>query len=78
MTEIKLGVYQHFKNGKQYRVHGVAKHSETLEDFVLYEPLYVGSSAKFWVRPFKMFLEEVEWEGKKVPRFKYVSEELPT
>ena len=69
--EIKLGEYEHYK-GKKYRVHGVVKHSETLEDLVLYEPLYEGSSAKLWVRPLAMFLEDVEVGGKKVPRFKFL------
>ena len=69
--EIKLGEYEHFK-GKRYKVLGVAKHSETLEDLVLYEVLYENELSKIWVRPAKMFLEEVEIGGKKVPRFKYV------
>ncbi len=78
MEKPKLGIYQHFKNKKYYRVHGVAKHSETMEDLVLYEPLYEGSPAKFWVRSIAMFLEEVNWENKKQPRFAYVGEKIPT
>ena len=77
MEQLRLGVYRHFKNKKYYRVHGTAKHSETMEDFVLYEPLYKGSPAKFWVRPLAMFVEDVEWEGKKQPRFLYVGEMVP-
>ena len=69
---IKLGVYRHYKNKKLYRVLGVAKHSETMEDLVLYEPMYEGSPAKFWVRPLAMFCEGVEFEGKKQPRFAFV------
>lgn len=65
--EIKIGKYQHFK-GKEYEVVGVAKHSETMEDLVVYRALYGDYS--LWVRPLKMFLEEVEFEGEKVPRFK--------
>ena len=69
---MEFGIYEHFK-GKKYRVIGVAKHSETLEDMVVYEPLYE-SISKLWVRPLIMFLEEVEVDGKRVSRFKYVGE----
>jgi len=65
----KLGKYKHYK-GKEYEVIGVAKHSETLEKMVAYKALY--GERGLWVRPLKMFLEEVEMNGKKVPRFKYV------
>lgn len=72
IMEPKLGFYEHYK-GKRYRVIGVGKHSETLEDMVLYEPQYE-SIAKLWVRPLSMFLEEVEVEGKRVPRFRYLGD----
>jgi hypothetical protein len=68
---MKSGTYRHSKTGKLYRVLGVAKHSETLEDLVVYETLYRNPTSKLWVRPVKMFLEKVEVDGKKVPRFKY-------
>lgn len=71
---VKLGVYEHYK-GKKYRVLGVAKHSESLEDMVMYEALYENELAKFWVRPLAMFLEEVEIDGQRVPRFTYIGEE---
>jgi hypothetical protein len=71
---IKLGKYQHLKSGKLYRVIGVAKHSETLEDLVIYESLYDNSVSKLWARPLKMFLEKVEVNGKIVPRFIYIGE----
>lgn len=73
MSEVKPGKYQHYK-GKFYRVIGVAKHSETLEEMVIYETLYDNPLGKLWVRPKEMFLESVEVEGKKVPRFKFVSD----
>ena len=66
--EIKIGKYQHFKGG-QVEVLGVAKHSETLEEFVAYKEL---STGEIWIRPVKMFLEEVTLGDRKVPRFKYV------
>lgn len=72
MNQIKPGIYKHYK-GKEYRVIGEAKHSESLEDLVLYEPLYE-SISKYWVRPKYMFEEEVEVNGKKVKRFKFISE----
>lgn len=68
--ELKPGLYEHFK-GKRYRVIGVARHSETEEDIVIYEPQYE-SSSKLWVRPLAMFTENVERDGKVVPRFKYI------
>ena len=68
---LQLGRYRHYK-GNEYEVIGVAKHSETLEELVVYRALY-GDFA-LWVRPLKMFLEDVEIDGKKVPRFQYVGE----
>ncbi len=69
----KPGVYEHYKNSNhKYRVVGVAKHSETLEDLVVYEALYENESAKLWVRPIELFLGEVEVNGTMVPRFKYL------
>ncbi len=65
------GLYEHYK-GKPYKVHGVVRHSETLEELVLYETLYENPSGKMWVRPKKMFLESVEINGKRRPRFRYV------
>lgn len=70
--EIKPGVYEHYK-GHQYRVIGLAKHSETLEDLVIYEALYDNKISKLWARPDEMFLGEVEIAGQKVLRFKFVS-----
>ena len=70
--EIKLGKYKHSKTGKFYRVIGVAKHSETYEDLVVYEALYENPRSKLWVRPAKMFLEKVTVNGKEVPRFAYL------
>jgi hypothetical protein len=79
-NEVKLGKYIHYK-GKYYEVIGVGHNSETFEELVFYRALFTseefGPNA-LWVRPKKMFLEEVEIEkdGKKikVPRFKFVGE----
>ncbi len=67
------GLYKHYKN-KQYRVLALAKHSETLEELVVYEALYENNVSKIWARPKKMFLEDVEIDGKKVPRFRLIEE----
>lgn len=66
---LKLGKYRHYK-GKEYEVIGIAKHSETLEELVVYRALY--DKGQMWVRPLKMFLEEVEVDGKKITRFRPV------
>lgn len=68
MADLPTGIYQHYKGGK-YLVLGVAKHSETLEDMVMYVALYDNDLANLWVRPLSMFTEQIEVEGKKVPRF---------
>lgn len=76
-TKIRPGKYRHYK-GKDYEVVGVAHHSETLEELVVYRALYkteYGINA-LWVRPKAMFLEEVEVDGKKIPRFKYLGTSL--
>lgn len=69
--QIKLGKYQHYK-GKHYEVIGVAKHSETLEELVVYKALYQKEGENLWVRPLKMFTETIILEGKKAPRFEYL------
>jgi|GEM_PF-690666 len=69
--ELPLGVYEHYK-GKKYLVLGVAKHSETLEELVVYGALYENPESPLWVRPLTLFLEEVEVNGRHRPRFKLV------
>ncbi len=71
---ITPGVYRHSKSGQLYRVHFVAKHTETKEDVVAYETLYDNPVAKYWVRPLAMFAETVEIRGERVPRFARVGE----
>ena len=74
MAKVRSGKHRHFK-GKLYEVLGTARHSETLEEFVVYRALYeskdFGPNA-LWVRPLKMFTERVEVDGKAVPRFEYI------
>ncbi|MCL4208062.1 DUF1653 domain-containing protein [Patescibacteria group bacterium] len=69
MSNFQTGTYQHYK-GNKYLVLGVAKHSETLEDLVVYISLYENDLASMWVRPLKMFTENVVVDGKSVPRFR--------
>lgn len=70
--EIPNGTYRHFKGGV-YRVLGVAAHSETGEQMVVYQALY--GDCSLWVRPASMWLETVEYQGKKVQRFARLEEE---
>lgn len=64
--DIRPGRYQHYK-GQDYEVIGIAKHSETEEELVVYRCLYGDHS--LWVRPLSMFRENVTVAGEQVPRF---------
>lgn len=68
---IKPGIYRHFK-GNMYKVIGTARHSETMEEMVVYQALY--GEMGLWVRPRNMFTEIVERDGKTFPRFEFVEE----
>lgn len=70
---LKLGKHRHYK-GKEYRVIGLAKHSETLEELVVYEALYENELSRLWIRPLSIFAEEIEVGGKRVKRFEYVGD----
>ena len=79
MTEEKLpalivtppGRYRHYKGGL-YCVEGTVRHSETLEPLTLYRALY--GEQGLWVRPAAMFLEEVDVDGMRQPRFARISD----
>lgn len=66
MPNIRPGRYRHYK-GNEYTVLGVARHSETLEELVVYRQEY--GDRGLWVRPAAMFAETVMVDGKAVPRF---------
>ncbi|MBP3645025.1 MAG: DUF1653 domain-containing protein [Clostridia bacterium] len=66
MSDVKPGVYRHFK-GNRYEVIAVATHSETLEPMVVYRALY--GEGGVWVRPLSMWNEQVERDGYCGPRF---------
>ncbi|MBQ3417806.1 MAG: DUF1653 domain-containing protein [Ruminococcus sp.] len=67
--EITLGKYRHFK-GNEYEVIGFAKDSETTELMVVYRALY--GEKELWVRPYRMFAEIIERDGKKIRRFEKI------
>ena len=71
MAEIKQGRYRHFK-GNEYRVLGMARHSETMEEMVVYRALY--GQFGLWVRPAAMWNETVDREDYSGPRFLYIGE----
>lgn len=72
MPDIKPGKYRHFK-GNEYELLCVARHSETLEDMVVYRALY--GEFGVWVRPAAMWLQTVTTEeGDILPRFAYIGE----
>ncbi|NLU24339.1 MAG: DUF1653 domain-containing protein [Clostridiales bacterium] len=72
MEAIRPGRYRHFK-GNEYRVLYTARHSETLEEMVVYQALY--GEHGIWVRPAAMWNETVERNGYKGPRFLYLGED---
>ena len=69
MADIRPGRYRHYK-GNEYTVLGVARHSETLEELVVYRQEY--GDRGLWVRPATMFAETVEVGGQTVPRFRFL------
>ena len=66
LPTIPTGRYRHYKGG-EYEVLGVVRHSESLEALVLYRPLY--NETGLWVRPYRMFVETVEVDGRTQARF---------
>jgi hypothetical protein len=69
MDDPRLGRYRHYK-GNEYDVIGFARHSETLEDLVIYRALY--GEHGLWVRPMAMFFETVTIDGVTQPRFRKI------
>jgi hypothetical protein len=70
---ISPGRYRHYK-GQEYEVLGVARHSETEEEFVVYRSQY--GERGLWIRPAAMFIETIMVEGHPCPRFQLVTEDL--
>ena len=74
MNKIRTGKYRHFK-GKEYKVIGVAHHSEDLSELVIYQALYESEDFGkdvLWARPIEMFLGTKNIEGKEIKRFEYI------
>ncbi len=73
MPQIKLDLYQHFK-GEKYKIIGIAKHSETLQDLVIYQAQY--GKKQIWARPINNFLEKINVGTGHcpvlIPRFKFI------
>ena len=63
------GIYEHYK-GVLYKIIGLARHSESLEEMVVYQALYGNND--IWVRPLGMFLEHTTFEDRLLPRFRFV------
>ena len=77
-SPLRSGVYRHYK-GPYYWVLGVAKHSETEADFVVYVRLYARGGCPWWIRPLEHFTGKVIGpNGKKVARFAFVGSEEPS
>lgn len=66
---LQPGIYRHYK-GNLYHVIEVARHSETREELVVYRALY--GDFGLWVRPFAMFIEQVQFDGQTIPRFAFL------
>jgi hypothetical protein len=76
LDNIQYGKYRHYKTQKLYEIMGIVLHSETKEEMVIYKALYYSEqfgNHQIWVRPKKMFFENVNHNGDSVPRFKYIS-----
>ena len=74
MSQIKLGKYKHYKY-KEYEVIGIAHHSETPEELVVYRALYESKDFgenSLWVRPLDIFTDEVEIDGRRVKHFEFI------
>jgi hypothetical protein len=72
IVSVPIGRYRHYK-GQEYIVMGVARHSETQEELVVYRQDY--GDRGLWVRPLRMFLETVTVAGRAVPRFQFLAAE---
>jgi len=76
---VKPGLYRHYK-GKIYQVLGTGRHSETMELMVIYQGQYVSDEfgdKPIFVRPYDLFIQEIDLEGLKIPHFKYLDDSHP-
>lgn len=70
LPTIAPGTYRHHKTGDHYKVLFTATHSESLEPLVIYQALY--GDMRMWARPYSMFIEEIQWNGRTVLRFEKI------
>lgn len=71
---VENGIYEHYK-GQLYRMHKIVRHSESLEEYVLYEALYENKLGQMWVRPLKMFIEKIKVNETEQPRFRFLKKD---
>lgn len=79
MDKVKVGEYYKHYKGNYYQVLAIARHSETLEELVIYQGQYTHEEfgdKPVWARPVDLFIEMVEKEGKTFPRFEYIGPSL--
>ena len=72
-VKIQKGLYKHFK-GNIYKVLDTARHSETLEEHVVY--ISMNNETELWIRPASMFFEVIERDGKRFQRFEFLGESI--
>lgn len=71
-NSLKIGQYEHYK-GNRYQLLGIGRHSETLEEFAIYQSVSEGK--ELWIRPLNMFCQKVKIEKDiEIPRFSYIEE----
>jgi hypothetical protein len=68
---LESGLYKHYK-GNIYEVIGIARHSETLEELVVYKATYQKEGENLWVRPLVMFMENIIVDGEEKQRFEKI------
>ena len=75
--QLKVGqIWKHYKEDHLYKIIALPKHSDTYENMVVYEAQYepTDTDNKLWVKETAEFLKEIEWQGKRVPRFELISD----
>ena len=77
MKIVKDGLYRHYK-GNNYRLIDIVKHSDSLEDLVLYQCMYENELSHLWVRPLKEFFSHIEENGQMTERFTYIGDKKGT
>lgn len=74
LPKVENGTYRHTKSGELYEVIGVTFHTENFEPLVVYKPLYDHYKYELFARPYDMFVEDIEIDGKNKPRFEKIDD----